>query len=113
MTADLVTLPALGALDRPTAIGIAVGGGLGVVNLAVSYGLTMRALRKGTKSLLPIALGGFLIRLVVLAGLVLWFLREEWIDATAFAISFLVLFVVFQFVEVRQVRRHLQRGRAA
>jgi len=91
--------------DGPGLVGLAAGAGLGLLNLAVGYRITVRALRGGMERALRTLLAGFLVRLAVLAVLILLFGRVEAVDATAFALSFMFFFFVYLVVEVLLVQR--------
>ena len=86
---------------RGTAIGVA----LGLVNLAVGYAVTRRALKHGMKSAMATLAGGFFARLCIVAGLVVAFQRTETVDATAFALTFLTFFFIYLAVEMLLVER--------
>jgi hypothetical protein len=100
--------------DRAGRNGALAGAGLGILNLAVGYWLTRRALRRGgMKSAMTTLLGGFLVRLVVLVGLAFLFHAIEGISEVAFALVFMVFFFVYVAIEVLLVERTLQTGRPA
>jgi len=100
--------------DRATWLGVAIGGGVGLLNLVVSSLLMARAFRSGTTATLQALIGGFIVRLVVLVALVLTFQKVEAVNETALALSFLVLFFVYVALEVVMVERVLRRtGRTA
>jgi hypothetical protein len=94
--------------------GTAIGAGLGILNLALGYFLTRRALRQGMKSAMRTLLSGFFLRLVAVAGLTLVFQRTASVDPVAFALTFMVFFFVYLAVEVLLVERSLNgTGRTA
>lgn len=97
--------------DREGVRGVAIGTGLGLVNLVVGYLLTRRALRHGMKAGLATQVGGFIARLIVLVGLMILFRRTGAADPAAFALTFLVFFFVFLGVEVFMVERSLDGRR--
>jgi hypothetical protein len=103
----LLTVAALAFVepDGDGARGALVGAGLGLVNLAVGYLLTRRALRQGMQSAMATLVGGFLTRLIVVVGLMLLFRRTGSVDPAAFALTFLVFFFVYLGVEMILVER--------
>lgn len=98
-------------LDPASVRGLLVGLGLGIVNVVVGGYMTSRALRKSVAGAVRLMLVGFFVRMVVLAGLVLWFQRGDWADASAFALSFLVFFFLFLVFEMRIVQRSTPAAR--
>jgi hypothetical protein len=101
-------------LDGPGLAGVAVGAGLGLLNLGVGAWITTRALERGMKSALGTLLGGFLVRLVLVAVLVVVFHRTEAVDEVAFALTFLMFFFGYLALEVVLVERALgKNGRTA
>ena len=92
-------------LDGDGVRGALIGAGLGLVNLAVGYVLTRRTLRQGMKSAMNTLLGGFIVRLVVVVGLMLFFRRTGAVDPAAFALTFLVFFFVYLGIEMVLVER--------
>lgn len=92
--------------------GTAVGTALGVVNLAVGYVVTRRALVHGMRTALTTIAGGFIARLLVLATLIVVFQRTRAADPAAFALAFLVFFFAFLGVEVLLVERSLDHTRS-
>lgn len=97
--------------DREGLRGTAVGAGLGLLNLAVGYLVTRRALRRGMKSAMTVLLSGFFVRLLVVVGLMVVFQRTKAADPTAFALTFLVFFFVYLGIEVVLVERSLDGAR--
>jgi predicted Na+-dependent transporter len=93
--------------------GALIGAGLGLLNLAVGYLVSRRALSRGMKSATATLAGGFFARLVVVAGLVLIFQRTDAVDPAAFALTFLVFYFVFLGVEVLLVERSANQAREA
>jgi FlaA1/EpsC-like NDP-sugar epimerase len=91
--------------DGNGARGAIIGAGLGLVNLAVGYLLTRRALRYGMQSAMATLVGGFLTRLLVVVGLILLFRRTGSVDPAAFALTFMVFFFVYLGVEMILVER--------
>jgi hypothetical protein len=92
-------------LDPAATRGLLVGLGLGIVNVVAGGWATARALRRSVAGAVRLMLVGFFVRMVALGGLVLWFQRGDWADATAFALSFLVFFLLFLVFEMRLVMR--------
>jgi hypothetical protein len=99
--------------DGDGARGALIGAGLGLVNLAVGYLLTRRALRHGMQSAMATLVGGFFTRLLVVVGLMLFFRRTGSVDPAAFAITFLVFFFVYLGVEMIVVERSSAGTRSA
>jgi len=91
--------------------GTAIGAGLGILNLAVGWLVTRRALRRGMKSAMATLAGGFLARLLVVIGLMVVFHRTRAADPVAFALTFLVFFFVYLGIEVILVERSLNGAR--
>ncbi len=97
--------------DGAGLIGLAIGVGLGLVNMAVSLKLTASALRdpsKGMDSALLVLLGGFFARLTLLIVLTLAFQGTPSISATAFAMGFMVLFFLNLMLEMLVISRMWQ-----
>jgi hypothetical protein len=101
----LVAALAFVELDRDGVRGALIGAGLGLVNLAVGYVLTRRTLRQGMKAAMTTLVGGFIVRFLVLVGLMLFFRRTESVDPAAFALTFLVFFFVYLGLEMLLVER--------
>ncbi len=97
-------------LDSEGVLGAVIGAGLGLVNLMVGYVLTRRTLRQGMKSAMNTLLGGFIVRLLVVVGLMLLFRRTGSVDPAAFALTFLVFFFVYLGVEMLLVERSVGSG---
>ena len=118
-SAGMVLLAAVACLlmvefDSDGWAGAGVGAALGLLNLAVGYWVIQRALKRGMKSAMTTLLGGFLARLVVLAGLAVLLHSTGAADAAAFALVFMAFFFVYVAVEVVLVERSLRgTGRAA
>jgi hypothetical protein len=98
-------------LDGGGVRGTAIGAGLGLLNLAVGFLVTRRALRRGMKSAMATLAGGFLARLLVVVGLMVLFHRTGAADPVAFALTFLVFFFVYLGVEMFLVERSLDGTR--
>jgi hypothetical protein len=100
--------------DGDGARGAAIGAALGLVNLAVGYVVTRRALRDGMKSAVATLAGGFIARLFVVVFLMLLFRRTGSVDPAAFALTFMVFFFTYLGVELLLVERSSAgAGRAA
>lgn len=100
-------------LDRDGVLGMLIGAGLGLVNLGVGYAMTRHSLRHGMKSAMTTLAGGFIARLFVVVGLMLFFRRTGSVDSAAFALTFLVFFFVHLGVEMLVVERTVGTRRAA
>lgn len=98
-------------MNREGLRGTAVGAGLGLLNLAVGYLVTRRALRRGMKSAMTVLLSGFFVRLLAVVGLMIVFQRTKAADPVAFALTFLVFFFVYLGIEVVLVERSLDSAR--
>jgi hypothetical protein len=103
----VVVLVASVELDKEGVRGTAVGAGLGLLNLGVSYLVMRRVLRQGMKQALMTVAGGMVARLLVVAGLMILFQRTGAADPAAFALTFLVFFFVYLGLEVLLVERSL------
>ena len=91
--------------------GAAVGTGLGLVNLALGYVVTRRALRHGMKSAMATLAGGFIARLFAVVFLMLVFRRTGSVDPASFALTFVFFFFVYLGVEMILVERSLAGSR--
>ena len=101
-------------LDSAGLLGAGIGAALGLLNLAVGYRMTSRAVTLGLNPALRILVGGFFVRLVVLAGLLLWFHSIPSIDEVAFAVVFMLFCFVLVAIEIVIVEKYLQgNGRPA
>lgn len=98
--------------DGPGVAGMAIGAGLGLVNLALGLWIASRALRRGMQSVMATMLGGFFARLVLLAGLVMVFHRVESVNEISFALVFMLFFFVYVGAEIVLVERDLGRARS-
>jgi hypothetical protein len=94
-------------LDEEGLRGTLVGAALGLVNLAVGYLVMRWTLRRGMKTALRTLAGGMVARVLVVAGLMVFFQRTGAADPAAFALTFLVFFFVYLGVEVLLVGRSL------
>ena len=104
---------ALVSFDPDGVRGMAVGAGLGLVNLALGYVVTRRALEHGMKSAMATLAGGFIARLVAVVFLMLVFRRTGSVDPAAFALTFLVFFFLYLGVELLLVERSMTGARRA
>ena len=94
--------------------GAVIGAALGLVNLILGYRVTRRTLERGMTSAMATLAGGFVARLLIVAGLVILFQRTGAADPATFALTFLAFFLVYLVVEVLMVQRSLSKpGRAA
>jgi hypothetical protein len=108
--AALVAIVALRGLEGPVLAGLAIGAGLGGLNLAVGGFLLSWALRRRPKAALAVSLGGFFVRLGLLLGLTYAFWSVPSVDAVTFAIGFVVFFFLFLVVEIGIVGRASKRA---
>ena len=95
--------------DGPGLAGVGLGALIGTLNLVVGLWLTARALRKGSKSVLPTMMGGFFARFVTLVVLIVVFHEMESVSAIGFGITFMIFFMVFMGLEIRLVEKSLRR----
>jgi hypothetical protein len=93
--------------DRDGLMGVAIGTGVGLLNMAVSYTMATRALKQGMTSAMATLMGGFFARLIVLVVLLFWFQKLAAVDAVAFALSFMMLFFMTVAIEIQLVDRTL------
>ncbi len=101
----LVGTLAVRGIDGPSLAGLAVGAGLGFLNLAVGGLLLYWTLKRRPKSALIVSLVGFFVRLGLLLGLTYYFWYIDSVDAVTFAISFVIFFFLFLVVEIGIVGR--------
>lgn len=97
--------------DQAGVLGLSVGVVLGLANMAVTFMLVSNM--QSMTSIMSVLMGGFLVRLVLLVSLMLWFQRVEAVDATAFALGFMILFFVNVAFEIQLVSRGMQNGGTA
>ncbi len=89
----------------PVFAGLGIGAGLGGFNLVVGGWLLSWTLRYRPKATIAVTMGGFFLRLGLLLGLTYWFWEVPSVNAITFAVSFVVFFFLFLFVEVGIVSR--------
>lgn len=106
----LAAVVAFRGLEGPVLVGLAIGAGLGGLNLAVGGFLLSWALRRRPKAALAVSLGGFFVRLGLLLGLTHAFWGVSSVDAVTFALAFVVFFFLFLVVEIRIVGRASKRA---
>ncbi|MHC4952994.1 MAG: hypothetical protein ACYTGZ_03830 [Planctomycetota bacterium] len=95
--------------DGPRLAGAAIGGVLGLLNIAIALPLTLRALRRDAKSVMRAIVGGFLTNLLVVVALTIVFHKNAAVNATAFALTYVTLFFVFDGAKVVLVEKMLRR----
>jgi len=113
VTLLLVTAVSIVKFDGDGLRGVLIGAGLGLLNLALGSLATRRALRTRMQSAISTVAGGFLIRLVVVAVMIVAFQRSRAVDPTAFALTFLIFFFVYLGVELLMIERSLTPTRKA
>lgn len=94
--------------DNAGILGLSIGIGLGLVNMAISYKLTTATMKdptKGMESALTVLLGGFFARLLLLVVLILLFQRTPAVDAAGFAMGFMILFFANMAIELMSLSR--------
>ena len=94
--------------DQAGLIGMAIGVALGLLNMGISYTLAVRSMKKGLNSAMGALLGGFFVRLILLAALTLVFQKTPAVDAAAFGLAFMILFFVNLLLEVQLVGKTWQ-----
>ncbi len=90
--------------DGPGWAGVGIGALVGLINLALGGWLLKRNIKAGGNPMTGVA-GGFLARLFVLAALTIVFQRTAAVDATAFALVFMMFFFLFVALEIYMVGR--------
>jgi hypothetical protein len=96
--------------DRAGVVGCSVGAALGLLNLVAGLRITASAMRKGgSKAVMSVITFGFLARFFALAILIVVFHFVAAVNTVAFALTFLLLFMVFLGLEVRLVASSLRR----
>ena len=97
--------------DQAGIVGTGIGALLGVVNLVLGLRITSRAMQRGdSKALMSTITSGFLIRFFVLAIFIVAFHFTEPVNEVAFALTFLIFFMLFMCLEVRLVEKSLRRS---
>lgn len=91
--------------DHAGIVGALIGALVGLLNLAVSYVLAERALKRGMNAAFAVLLGGFFARLLLLAALVFLFHKTEGVNEIAFALTFMVFFFLYVGAEIVLVSR--------
>lgn len=117
ITVGFLALALVGALiwavefDQAGVMGCSIGALFGVANLVLGLRITARAMQRGdSKALMATITSGFLIRFFVLAVLIVLFHFTEPINEVAFALTFLIFFMLFMCLEVRLVEKSLRRS---
>ena len=95
--------------DATRLLGAAIGGGLALLNMAVFLPLTLRSLRNGSQAVLRAIVSGFLVNLLLVVVLTVAFHRMEAINETAFALTYVAIFFIFDGVKVLFVEKNLRR----
>ena len=93
--------------------GVAWGAIVGGLNIAVSGWLLARTLRRRPERAILVSVGGFFVRLVVLLGLTFAFWKTDGVDEMSFAVSFVIFFFAFLFVEIALLERVSRRSKGA
>jgi hypothetical protein len=99
-------------MDQDGVVGIVIGAGVGLLNLALGYVVTRRTLQQGIKAATVMLAGGFIARLLVVVVLMLVLRSTGAADPAAFAVTFLVFFFVYLGIEVLLVERSLTGTRS-
>ena len=95
--------------DGPRLLGAAIGGGAALINIAVFLPLTLRALRSSGRAVMRTIVGGFLVNLLLVVVLTVVFHGMEAISETAFALTYVAIFFVFDGLKVLLVEKSLRR----
>lgn len=95
--------------DGTRLLGAAIGGGLALLNMAVFLPLTLRSLRNGSQAVLRTIVSGFLVNLLLVVVLTVAFHKMEAISETAFALTYVAIFFVFDGLKVLLVEKSLRR----
>ena len=103
-----VAMVAFVTFDSAGIVGLAVGAGIGLLNLAVGTWFTRRALGRGMKDAMAVMMGGFLVRLLLVVSLLMLFNKVDAVNEVAFALSFMVFFFVYLALEIALVDRSLR-----
>jgi zinc transporter ZupT len=99
--------------DSAAARGVAIGVGLGIVNLVLGLLVTRRSMQHGGMSTAMATIaGGFGARLVLLVVLFLVFQHSTTVSAAAFGLSFVAFFFVYLALEIVMVERFKVPGHA-
>ncbi len=101
----LVTMLYVVEFDRAGIVGALIGALAGLLNLAVSYVLAERALKRSMSAAFAVLLGGFFARLLLLVALVFLFHKTEGVNEIAFALTFIIFFFLYVGVEIVLVSR--------
>ena len=109
LVALLVAVLALREFAGAAVAGLAVGAGVGGLNLVVGSWLLSWALKNRPKAALKVSLGGFFVRLALLLVLTWVFWTVPGVDAVTFAISFVIFFFLFLVVEIVIIGRASRR----
>ncbi len=95
--------------DSARLMGAAIGGGVALLNMAVFLPLTLRSLKQGGDAVMKTIVGGFMLNLLLVVVLTVAFHRIEAINATAFALTYVAIFFVFDGLKVLLVEKSLRR----
>ena len=95
--------------DSARLTGAAIGGGIGLLNLLIGLPLTLRSLQQGGNAVMKTIVGGFMLNLILVVVLTVAFHKTEAVNATAFALTFVAIFFVFDGLKVLLVEKNLRR----
>lgn len=103
-------LLALRGTSPPVLIGLLVGLALGGLNLAFESLSLAWALRRKPSAVMGLSLGGFAVRLVMVAVLTIVFARTSSVDAATFALTYVASFLAFVGLQIWIVARLNRKG---
>lgn len=110
----LLVLVVLGRGATPAAYwGVGWGAIAGGLNIAVAGWLLARTLRRRPELAVRVSVGGFFVRMLLLLGLTFAFWKTDGVDEMSFAVSFMIFFFAFLFVEIVLLDRVSRRSKGA
>ncbi len=93
--------------------GVGWGAIVGGVNIALGGWLLAWTLKNRPQKAIQVSVGGFFVRLVALLGLTYAFWKMDGVDEMSFAVSFVIFFFAFLFVEIALLERASKRTKNA
>jgi len=90
-------------------VGAGIGAAFGLLNLGIGIPLTLRAMQNGTKAILHVIVGGFLINLTAVVVLTIVFHGMDSVSQIAFALTYVTFFFIFDGLKVFLVEKSLRR----
>ena len=107
LTLLVAAYPVFKYLSNWMIISIGVGCLLSLFNVLIGYIIIKKSLKKSTKSFFQYIIGGIGIRLFLIGGLVILFIKVIQLDEVGFLISMLTYYFLFLFMEVYYINRNL------